>query len=176
MTGVQTVSDEALTESSYSTKPFHGNLEPTYQEVKKGEDWQCWHAAVKQEYETLVENRTWDVVPVVRPEDRNTVDCKWALRVKLNPGGDVEKFKARLVARGFTQVEGVDVFEKYAPVAKMSSLRIILSIANRRDWDIDQFDFTAAFLNMTLDDNEVIFMEQPPDFETADRTKFILHL
>jgi hypothetical protein len=175
-TGVQTVADKVLTESSYSTKPFHGNIKPTYQEAKKGEDWQRWHAAVKQEYETLVANGTWDVTPVPRPEGGNTVDCKWALRVKLNPGGNVEKFKARLMARGFTQVEGVNVFEKYAPVAKMSSLRIILSIANCRDWDIDQFDFTAAFLNVTLDEDEVIFMEQPPDFETADRTKFVLRL
>jgi hypothetical protein len=132
--------------------------------------------ALTKEYDTLVANGTWDVIPVPRPTDTNVVDCKWVLRVKLGSEGEFEKLKARLVARGFTQVEGVNYFKRYAPVAKPTTLRIILSIANRRDWPINQFDFHAAFLNASLDDNEVIYMEQPPDFETADRKNFVLRL
>ena len=94
----------------------------------------------------------------------------------MNSAGEFEKLKARLVVKGFTKVEGVDYFERYAPVAKPVAIRMILSVANRSDWDINQFDFHAVFLNTSLDDDEIIYMEQPPDFETADQNKFVLRL
>jgi hypothetical protein len=78
----------------------------------------------------LVANGTWDIVPVPRPTDTNVMDCKWALRVKLGSEGEFEKLKARLVVKGFTQVEGVDYFERYAPVMKPSSLKTILTVTN----------------------------------------------
>jgi hypothetical protein len=90
--------------------------------------------------------------------------------------GQIDKYKARLVAQGFPQVEGVDYFVTFAPVAKMSALRTILAIAARNDWDINVFDFHGAFLNGEFDDEEEIYMEQPPDFEFADRRKYVLRL
>jgi hypothetical protein len=176
--GVQTSDStpEEVTEGAFTVEPFRGNLEPSYEEAKKGPEWKSWLLALTKEYDTLVANGTWDIVPVPRPEGTNVVDCKWALRVKLNSASEFEKLNARLVAKGFTQVEGVDYFERYAPVAKPVAIRIILSIANRGDWDINQFDFHAAFLNASLDEDEVIYMEQPPDFETADHKKFVLRL
>ena len=69
-----------------------------------------------------------------------------------------------------------DYWETYAPVAKLSSLRAILAIAAHNDWEIHQFDFHGAFLNGVLDDDEEVYMEQPPDFETADPGRYVLQL
>jgi Reverse transcriptase (RNA-dependent DNA polymerase) len=79
--------------------------------------------------------------------------------------GSINKYKARLVARGFTQIYGVDYFDTFSPVAKLASIRTILAIATRLDWDVDTFDFNSAFLNGELGDDEEIYMQEPPGFE-----------
>jgi hypothetical protein len=163
-------------EFAASAKVDEETIEPSYEEAKKRSDWPEWLKAAQIEYETLLAAGTWYEKLVERPEDQNVVDCKWALRLKKKADGTVDKWKARLVAKGFTQVEGVDFFETYAPVAKLGSIRSILAIAARNDWEIDQFDFHGAFLNGVLDHDEVIYMEQPPDFEIADRTRYVLRL
>ena len=81
----------------------------------------------------------------------------------------IDKYKVRLVVRGFTQQYSVDYNETYAPVARLASLRLILAIAACRGWDIDIFDFHSAFLNGKLDEDEVIFMELPPGFDKQGR-------
>jgi transposase InsO family protein len=149
-------------------------LEPTYEEAKKRSDWPMWKEAIAKELAALRAAGTWKVVE--RPMHRNVVDSKWVFRVKKNAGGEIEKWKARLVARGFTQVYGVDYFETFAPVARLASIRSILAIAARNGWPIDMFDFNSAFLNGELDEKEEIFMEQPPDYETKDRRTHVLQL
>ncbi len=106
---------------------------------------------------TLTQAGTWEIVP--RPTDRNVIGSKWVLRIKKKARGIIDKYKARLVVQGFTQVEGVDYFVTFAPVAKLVSLRIILAIAARNDWDINVFDFHGAFLNGEFDDEEELYME-----------------
>lgn len=96
--------------------------------------------------------------------------------MKRNSAGEVVKYKARLVAKGFTQVEGVDYFETFAPVAKLASIRSILAIATRNNWPIDMFDFTSAFLNGKLDDDEEVYMEQPQGYEENDPLEFCKRL
>jgi hypothetical protein len=150
------------------------SLEPTYDEAKTRSDWPEWRNATEIEYQTLLEAGTWQLVE--RPTEHNVVDCKWVLRRKLKSDGTTEKYKARLTAKGFTQVANVDYFETFAPVAKLGSIRSILAIAARNAWPIHQFDFHGAFLNGTLDDDEVIYMEQPPDFEVADKRKYVVRL
>lgn len=76
----------------------------------------------------------------------------------------------------FDQVYGVDYFETFAPVARLSSLRTILAIAARNDWEIEMFDFHSAYLNGILDDGETIYMEQPPHHEVADRARYVVKL
>ena len=90
---------------------------------------------------------------------------KWVYRIKRKADGTIEKHKARLVARGFTQIYGEDYTETFAPVARLASLRIILALAARNDWPIEVFDFNSAFLNGELEASEEIYMQQPPDFE-----------
>ncbi len=82
----------------------------------------------------------------------------------------------QLVAQGFTQVEGVDYFVTFAPVAKLVSLRIILAIAAQNNWDINMFDFHGTFLNGEFEDDEELYMKQPPDFELVDWHQYVLCL
>jgi len=102
----------------------------------------------------------WSVVE--RPKDMNVVSSKWVLRIKKNTAGEIEKYKARLVARGFTQIHSIDYYETYAPVARLASFRLLLAMANRNGWPTDSFDFDSAYLSSVLSDNEVIYLEQPP--------------
>ena len=148
-------------------------LDPrTLEEAKARSDWPMWKEAMEKELEALRKASTWTVVE--RPPGKNIVGCKWVFRIKKNALGQIEKYKARLVARGFTQVYGVDYTETFAPVAKLSSLRTILAIAARNDWPIEVFDFNSAFLNGQLD--EEIFMQLPPGFEDTNSSTLVAHL
>ena len=93
-----------------------------------------WPTTMKQEYETLVNNHTWDFVSL--PLDRKVVGCKWVFQTKENPNGIVNKYKARLVAKGLNQVQGFDFHETLSPVIKPVTLRIILTIALTNGWDL----------------------------------------
>jgi Reverse transcriptase (RNA-dependent DNA polymerase) len=95
-------------------------------------------------------------------------------RIKKNAAGEVERFKARLVAQGFTQVPGVDYFDTFAPVAKLSSVRTVLALAARQDLEIHQVDIKSAYLNGVLEDNEVIYMRQAPSIQNNPGK--VLHL
>ena len=83
-------------------------------------------------------------------------------KIKRDAAGEIDKYKARLVAKGYSQVQGVDYDETYMPVARLSSLCMILAVATRNDWDIDVFDFQSTFLNGKLDEGEDLYMELPP--------------
>ena len=100
------------------------------------------------------------------PPGRKVVSCKWLCKHKLNDAGDVVRFKARLVARGFSQVYGMDYLDTFAPVTKLASIRILLAIAAVEDLEIHQMDVVMAFLLGDLD--EEIYMEQPEGFTKVD--------
>ena len=104
-------------------------LTPTYEEAQRRPDWPKWKDAIQKELESLKKSGTWELTE--RPEDTNVVDCRWVLRIKKNATGEIEKYKARLVAKDFTQIYGVDYYETYAPVAKLASFRLLLAIAAR---------------------------------------------
>jgi Reverse transcriptase (RNA-dependent DNA polymerase) len=96
--------------------------------------------------------------------------------MKKNAAGEVEKYKARLVARGFTQIYGVDFYETYAPVARLSSFRLLLAMANRNGWPADSFDFDSAYLNSILSDDEVIYLEQPAEYTKGNAKGYVFRL
>lgn len=87
-----------------------------------------------EEYNSLMTNNTWDLVPL--PKDKKLVKCKWVYRTKYGPDGSIDKHKAILVAKGFSQVEGVDYTETFAPIAKMNSILLVLSIAASFHWEV----------------------------------------
>eukprot|EP00253_Pinus_taeda_P025760 PITA_25760 len=119
---------------------------------------------MNEEYHSLLANDTWDLVPL--PKGRKLVRCKWVYRTKYGPDGKVDKHKARLVAKGFSQVEGIDYTETFSPVAKMNSIRLVLSLAASLKWEVHQMDVKSAFLHGDL--HEEIYMEQPNGFIQTD--------
>ena len=130
-------------------------------DIDKRTDSKEWRNAMDEEMDSLRKNDTWDVVPL--PRGRNVVTSKWVFKSKTNPDGTLNRRKARLVARGFSQTAGVDYFETFAPVVRYESVRCVLSLAAARDMDIRQFDVKTAFLNGKLD--EIVFMQQPEGYE-----------
>jgi len=94
-------------------------------------------------------------------DEQDVISCKWVFKVKRDARGKIIKYKARLVARGFQQVEGMNYEEAWAPVAKYTSLRILLANAGVNDEEIDQMDFDTAFLNSILPPGLFIFIRLP---------------
>jgi len=119
-----------------------------------------WECAMQEEYDSLMTNNTWTLVPL--PTGRKPVSYKWVFKIKKGANGEVERYKVRLVARGFTQTYGVDYNETFAPVAKFTSIRSILALPASEDMEIHQMDVKTAFLNAELE--EEIYMEQPQGF------------
>jgi histone deacetylase 1/2 len=158
-----------------ATRPKHGivqprlhptllltELEPTsYKTALKDPK---WLAAMKDEYNALLNNNTWTLTPL--PSDRKVIGCKWVFRIKQNPDGSILKYKARLVAKGFHQQHGFDFTETFSPVVKPITVRTVLTIAISRQWHITQLDVNNAFLNGILE--EEVYMQQPPGFVNSD--------
>ena len=133
----------------------------TYDEVLISEEKEMWFKAMNSELNSLKENKTWDIVNLSK--GGKALPCKWVFRVKTNPDGSIDKFKARLVIKGFNQRAGIDYNETFSPVAKMGTIRALLSIAASEEMYLSQFDVSTAFLYAELEED--IFMKQPDGFE-----------
>lgn len=133
----------------------------SYEEAKNCEDSEKWIEAMDNEIDSLKENNTWTLVNL--PEGRKAISNKWVYRVKLKTSGELERYKARLVIRGFSQQYGVDYNETFSAVVKFSSIRMILSIAAAEQLVLKQFDVKTAFLYGDL--NEEIYMLQPTGYD-----------
>jgi transposase InsO family protein len=132
----------------------------TFEEAMESEDAEQWVKAAKEEYDSIIKNKTWSLVDL--PPGRKAIGCKWVFKVKYDSKGNVERYKCRLVAKGYSQVEGIDFNETFAPVAKFNSIRLLLALAAQYDLEIHQMDVKTAFLNGELE--EEIYMEQPNGF------------
>lgn len=115
---------------------------------------------MKDEIDALKRNETWDLVP--KPIDTKPISCKWVFKLKLKTDGSIERYKARLMARGFTQQTCLDYEETFSPVAKLTSVRVLLAVAAHKGWLLHQMDVNNAFLYETLD--HVIYMDQTLGF------------
>ena len=134
------------------------NEPKTYKEALRSKYSEEWISAMKSEMESLKINQTWKLVP--KPASCSVVDCKWLF--KVNQESESVRFKARLVAKGFTQKEGIDYAEIFAPVVKFTTVRIMLALVAHFNWELKQMDVTTAFLHGDLDKN--IYMHQPEGF------------
>src|ERR1044072_2690340 len=105
---------------------------------------------MKEELESIEKNNTWELVDL--PERKKEIGVKWVYKVKANPKGEIVKHKARLVAKGFLQREGIDYDEVFAPVARLETLRLVVGIANSKNWQMYQMDEKTAFLNAPLEE------------------------
>ena len=121
------------------------------------------------EFESLTKNKTWELVALSR--GRKAISNKWVFKVKETAEGLIESYKARLVAKGFLQKYGVDFEETFAPVAKFTSIRMILSFAAQYNLVLHQMDVKTAFLNGLL--NEEIYMKQPKGLVDSSRPNHV---
>lgn len=121
---------------NYITYLASSSTEPkTWKKVLQGCDTNKWKEAMDAEIHSLHKNRTWTLIDL--PENKKLVDMKWIFRIKTNADGSINKYKARLVARGFSQEFGVDYNETYSPVMRHTSLRFLLALAVKRKLDFD---------------------------------------
>ena len=127
---------------------------------------------MEQEFHALLRNKTWTLVPP--PPRVNVIDSKWVFKVKKHSDGSIERYKARLVARGFRQRHGLDYEDTFSPVVKPTTIRLLLSIAVSRGWSLRQLDVQNAFLHGFLE--EEVYMKQPPGFSDPDRPNNIYRL
>ncbi|CAM8951770.1 unnamed protein product [Rhodiola kirilowii] len=123
-----------------------------------------WREAVFEELSALKKNHTWELTEL--PKGKHLVGSKWIFTIKYNSDGSIERHKARLVARGFTQTYGLDYEETFAPVAKLNTVRVLISLAANLDWPLLQLDVKNAFLNGELE--EEVFMQVPPGFDNEE--------
>ncbi|KAG8479813.1 hypothetical protein CXB51_029308 [Gossypium anomalum] len=132
----------------------HSNFE----EAAKNKNWK---KAIEAELEMIHKNDTWDLVD--RPDHKKVIGVKWAFRAKYNADGSLNKHKARLVVKGYSQQYGIYFMETFAPVARLDTIKLLFSLAAQKQWRIHQLDVKSAFLNGFL--KEEIFIEQLEGFK-----------
>ena len=135
----------------------------TYEEAVKCKDHKHWIKAMNDEMSSLIKNQTWELTDL--PNDAKVIPCKWVFKLKMNPDGSVEKYKARLVAKGFNQRKGVDYNQTFSPVARLCTIRSVLSIAASKRMFLKQFDVSTAFLYGELD--ESVYVQQPEGYNNG---------
>ncbi|KAJ0802818.1 putative RNA-directed DNA polymerase [Helianthus annuus] len=143
----------------YECQLVLSSMEPrSYEEAAKNQQWKM---AMVQELKSLEEHKTWSLVEL--PHDQQAIGLKWVFRVKMDASGEIKKYKARIVAKGYAQEYGINYEETFAPVARFETIRMILSLAAQQKWAIFQLDVKSAFLNGPL--QEEVYVTQPPGFE-----------
>lgn len=159
--------DDFILTAVESEKP----IEPqTFKEAIMSTDKVEWLDAMHSELTSLNENETWDLVDL--PKGRKPLPCKWIYKVKMNPDGTIERYKARLVVKGFSQKPGTDYDKTFSPVVRLSTIRALLGLAAQENMVLQQFDVSTAFLNGSV--REDIYMVQPEGF--SDGTKRVCKL
>nr|GEZ43018.1 zinc finger, CCHC-type [Tanacetum cinerariifolium] len=144
----------------------------TYNEAMQSLDVAFWKEAIDDEIGSIIENNTWvlsDLLPGCKP-----LSCKWIFKRKMKVDGTIDKFKAQSVIQGFRQKEWIDYFDTYGPIARITTIRLLLALVAIHNLVIHQMDVKTAFLNGDL--NEKVYMKQPegfvmPDQNQVDKTK-----
>eukprot|EP00253_Pinus_taeda_P031288 PITA_31288 len=143
-----------------------------YQEAVEGSKSDKWKAAMKDEMMALRKNGTWDMVEL--PKNRKTVGCKWVFKQKRGVNDTEDRYKVRLVAKGFSEKASIDFHEIFSPVVKIVSIRVVLALVALLDLELQQLNVKTAFLHGDLD--EEIYMEQPEGFVQHRNKKFVCRL
>ena len=142
------------------------------EEALKGKHSDKWKQALEAEYNSLIDNETWELVPP--PESSNIVGSKWVLKTKRDANGNINRHKARLVAQGYSQKQEVDYEEVFSPVARYSSIRTLLALANAQNLEVLQMDVKTAFLNGSIKHD--IYVSQPEGFIDPDHPEYVCKL
>jgi hypothetical protein len=127
---------------------------------------------MKAEMDAVEKNHTWELADL--PRSHRAITLKWVFKLKRDEVGAIIKHKARLVARGFLQWEGIDFNDAFAPVARMESMRLLLALAAQEGWRVHHMDVKSVFLNDDL--KEEVYVHQPPRFAIPDKEGKVLRL
>ena len=131
-----------------------------------------WHDAMSSELTTLMHHNTWQLVPL--PNDCNIGGCKWVFQIKRHADGFVDRFKARLMAKGFNQRPELDYKETFSPVVKLVTIRTVLTLTIMQGWTLRQLDVNNVFLHGHL--TEKTYMKQPPSFNSPKKPDHVCRL
>jgi histone deacetylase 1/2 len=131
-----------------------------------------WYKVMEEEYSALIRNKTWHLVPP--KQGMNLIGCKWVYKIKKKADGSIERYKVRLVAKGYKQHYGIDYEDTFSLVVKIATIRLVLSIAVSKGWCLRQLDVQNAFLHGILE--EEVYMRQPPGFENNEVPHYIFKL
>ncbi|WJZ95257.1 hypothetical protein VitviT2T_014041 [Vitis vinifera] len=154
-----------------SSNLWHGEPQ-TFKEAVNSTEGLMWKEAIKSEIDSILQNHTWELLDL--PPGCKPLSSKWIFKRKMKVDGSIDKYKARLVIKGYRQTEGLDYFDTYSPVTRINSIRMVLAIAALRNLEIHQMDVKTAFLNGDLD--EEIYMEQPEGFSAPGQEKKVCKL
>jgi hypothetical protein len=127
---------------------------------------QFWRKAIHDELQSLKLQGVFNIGLCILPNGKQAIDTRWVFAKKHNERGEVTRYKARLVARGFQQKEGIDYNETFSPTVRMKTLKIVLAIAAERDYEMKQIDFDTAFLNANV--KEEIYVKIPQGYQSND--------
>ena len=141
----------------------------TYKQAINSDESEKWVAAMSDEIDSLNQYSVWELVKL--PEGRKAIGCKWVFKVKMDADGNVNRFKARLVAQGFNQRHGVDYDETFSPVVRFESVRSVIALAAQHGLQLHQMDVKTAFLNGEL--QEEIYMRQPAGFQAQGKENHV---
>lgn len=144
----------------------------TLQEALNNPDASFWKEAMQEEIEALHKNNTWELVPL--PGGRKPIGNKWVYKIKRNGDDQVERYRARLVVKGYAQKEGIDFSEIFSPVVGMATVRVVLAMCATYDLHLEQLDVKTAFLHGNLE--EEIYMLQPEGFKQKGKENLVCRL
>jgi hypothetical protein len=164
---------EYVTESNIAYCLLTEDGEPsTFHEAIKSTDVSMWMTAMQEEIEALHKNNTWDLVPL--PQGRKAIGNKWVYKIKRDGNNQVERYRARLVVKGYAQKEGIDFNEIFSPVVRLTTIRVVLAMCAIFDLHLEQLDVKTAFLHGELE--EEIYMLQPEGFAETGKENLVCRL
>ena len=131
-----------------------------------------WKETIDSEIESILHNHNWKLVDL--PPGCKPLGSKWVFKRKRKVNGSIDKYKARLVIKGYRKTDGLDYFDTYSPVTRINSIRMVLAIAALRDLEVHQMVVKTTFLNGDL--NKEIYMEQPEGFSTPGQERKVRRL
>ena len=134
-------------------------------EALSSPDKKYWEEAAQKELTSLKEKNVYEIVN--KPKNTNIIGCHWVFKIKQSIDGNIDKFKVRLVARGDTQIYGINYYNTSAPVMNLTTLHILLVIGIKNDYYLSNIDINTAYLNAPL--KEQIYMKLPPGFFYKER-------
>nr|AAX96236.1 retrotransposon protein, putative, Ty1-copia sub-class [Oryza sativa Japonica Group]ABA92692.1 retrotransposon protein, putative, Ty1-copia subclass [Oryza sativa Japonica Group] len=168
--GERTTRSKVTTHDVCANSVFVAYFEP--KDVSHALTDESWINAMHEELENFERNKVWTLVEP--PSRRNIIGTKWGFKNKQNEDGLIVRNKARLVAQGFTQVEGLDFDETFAPVARIEAIRLLFAFAASKGFKLYQMGVKSAFLNGFI--QEEVYVKQPPGFENPDFPNHVFKL